>query len=70
MPKREPAARPSAGAPPGDVVKMRLDAKGRWVPAEPKPETVETIEVAERPPTPDDPRGSAFRNIPPIGGVT
>jgi hypothetical protein len=48
---------------------MRLDAQGRWVSAEPKPETVETIEAAERPPTPDDPRGSAFRQIPPIGGV-
>jgi hypothetical protein len=69
MPKREPAARPSAGAPPGNVVKMRLDAQGRWVSAEPRPETVETIEAAERPPTPDDPRGSAFRQIPPIGGV-
>jgi hypothetical protein len=69
MPKREPAARPSAGAPPGRTVKMRLDAKGRWVPAEPKPETVETIEAAERPPTPDDPRPAAFRQIPPFGGA-
>jgi hypothetical protein len=69
MPKREPAAHPTAGEPPSGVVRMRLDAKGRWVSAEPKPETVETIEAAERPPTPDDPRGSAFRQIPPIGGV-
>jgi hypothetical protein len=69
MPKREPAARQSAGEPPGGVVRMRLDAKGRWVSAEPKPETTETIEAAERPPTPDDPRPSAFRQIPPFGGA-
>ena len=48
---------------------MRLDAKGRWVSAEPKPETVETIEAAERPPTPDDPRAAPFRQIPPMGGA-
>ena len=69
MPKREPATPPNAGEPPKGVVKMRLDAKGRWVPAEPKPDTVETIEAAERPPTPDDPRQSAFRQIPPFGGA-
>jgi hypothetical protein len=27
----------------------------------------ETTEAAERPPTPDDPRSSAQRNIPPYG---
>jgi len=48
---------------------MRLDAKGRWVSAEPKPETTETVESAERPPTPDDPRAAAFRQIPPFGGA-
>jgi len=50
-------------------VKMRLDAKGRWVPADPPPETTETTEAAERPPTPDDPRPAAFRQIPPFGGA-
>ena len=30
---------------------------------------VETIEAAERPPTPDDPRPAAFRQIPPFGGA-
>jgi hypothetical protein len=48
---------------------MRLDPRGRWVAVEPPRETTETIEAAERPPTPDDPRPSAFRQIPPFGGA-
>jgi hypothetical protein len=68
MPRHEPAGRESAGEPPPERVTMRLDANGRFVPVH-KRVMVETIEVAERPPTPDDPRPAAFRNIPPIGGV-
>ena len=48
---------------------MRLDAKGRWVAVRAPRETTETTEAAERPPTGDDPRPSAFRNIPPFGGA-
>ena len=48
---------------------MRLDAKGRWVPVIAKVETATTTEAAERPPTPDDPRQNAFRNVPPFGGA-
>jgi hypothetical protein len=68
MPKREPGHQ-NSGEPIGNVVKMRLDAKGRWVPAGPKPPTTATSEAAERPPTPDDPRPAAYRNIPPFGGA-
>ncbi len=69
MPRQEPARNQTAGEPLGSKVKMRLDAKGRWVPVLPPTETTETTEAAERPATPDDPRNAAFRNIPPIGGV-
>jgi hypothetical protein len=68
MARHEPAGRESAGEPPADRVTMRLDANGRYVPVD-KRETVATIEAAERPPTPDDPRPAAFRNIPPFGGA-
>jgi hypothetical protein len=68
MPKREPGHQ-SSGEPLGDKVKMRLDAKGRWMPVRDPVQTVATTEAAERPPTPDDPRPSAFRQIPPFGGA-
>jgi hypothetical protein len=48
---------------------MRLDAKGRFVPVQEERDTTETTEAAERPPTPDDPRPAAHRNIPPFGGA-
>jgi hypothetical protein len=69
MARHEPAGRESAGEPPAARVTMRLDAKGRWQPVLPPRETVETVEAAERPATPDDPRPAAFRNIPPFGGA-
>jgi hypothetical protein len=69
MPKHEPGHQAS-GQPLGNVVRMKRDAKGRFVPAEPKPETVTTTEAAERPPFPEDPRPAAFRQIPPFGGAT
>jgi hypothetical protein len=49
-------------------LKVQLDAKGEWQAVEPPRETVETIEAAERPTTPDDPRPAAWRQIPPFGG--
>jgi hypothetical protein len=69
MPRHEPAGRADAGEPPPSKVKMRLDANGRWVPVVVKAETKTATEAAERPPTPDDPRPAAFRQIPPFGGA-
>jgi hypothetical protein len=69
MPRHEPSGRQDAGEPPGAKVKMRLDAKGRWVPVVKPRETTPETEAAERPPLGDDPRPAAFRNIPPFGGA-
>lgn len=69
MARHEPAKSQQAGEPLPGKVKMRLDAKGRWVAVEPPRDTTETTEAAERPPTPDDPRPAAFRQIPPFGGA-
>jgi hypothetical protein len=68
MPRHQPA-RTGTGEPLKGKVKMRLDEKGRFVPVPPEQETKETTEAAERPPTPDDPRPAAYRNIPPFGGA-
>ena len=68
MPRQEPAKRQTAGAPPGLKVKMRLE-NGRFVAVEEPREVTESTEAAERPPTPDDPRPAAYRNIPPFGGA-
>jgi hypothetical protein len=68
MPRHEPSGRQSAGEPPNLKVKMRLE-KGRFVPVEEPRELNETTEAAERPPTPDDPRPTAFLNVPPFGGA-
>jgi hypothetical protein len=50
-------------------LKVQLDPSDKWRAVEPERETTETIEAAERPPTPDDPRPAAFRQIPPFGGA-
>jgi hypothetical protein len=65
---RHQPAKTGTGEPLGPKVKMRLDEKGRFVPVHDE-ETTETTEAAERPPTPDDPRPAAYRNIPPFGGA-
>jgi hypothetical protein len=67
--RHEPARGETAGEPLGNKVKMRLDAKGRWVAVEAPRKAVETTESAERPPTGEDPRPPAFRQIPPFGGA-
>jgi hypothetical protein len=69
MPRREPAGREDAGAPPPGKVQMRLDANGRWVAVRPRPETTETTEAKPRPAQAEDPRTAPFRNIPPMGGA-
>jgi hypothetical protein len=69
MPKHEPSGRQSAGEPPPMKLKVTLDPSGKWRAVEPERTLVETTEAAERPPTPDDPRPAAFRQIPPFGGA-
>ncbi|HWK29077.1 MAG TPA: hypothetical protein VNS09_21125 [Solirubrobacter sp.] len=69
MARQEPARSQSAGEPPNLKVKVKLDAQGRWRAVSEPRETTEVTEPAERPPTPDDPRPAAFRNIPPFGGA-
>jgi len=69
MARHEPAGRQSAGELPPLKLKVQLDAAGRWRAVEPERKLVETTEAAERPPTPDDPRPAAFRQIPPFGGA-
>jgi hypothetical protein len=66
---RHQPAKTGTGEPLGEKVKMRLDKSGRFVPVMPERDTTETTEAAERPPTPDDPRPAAYRNIPPFGGA-
>jgi len=69
MARHERAPREAAGAPPNLKLKVQLDPSGKWRAVEEPRETVETTEAAERPPTPDDPRPAAFRQIPPFGGA-
>jgi len=70
MAQRRTSPHTTSGQPLDRPVKMRLDARGRWVAVTPKAETTPTTEAAERPPTPDDPRVSSWRQIPPFGGGT
>ena len=69
MPRYERAPREAAGEPPKLTLKVQLDASGKYRAVEDPKELTETIEAAERPPTPDDPRPAAFRQIPPFGGA-
>ena len=69
MARHERAPREAAGEPPKLTLKVQLDASGKYRPVEEPKETTATIEAAERPPTPDDPRPAAFRQIPPFGGA-
>jgi hypothetical protein len=55
------------GAPPR--LKFTRGSDGKLDVDEPRPETVETTEAAERPPTPDDPRSAHIRNVPPGAGA-
>jgi hypothetical protein len=49
-------------------VTMRLGKDGKPEVVLPPRALVETVEAAERPPTPDDPRSANQRNVPPYGG--
>lgn len=51
------------GAPPR--LKFKRGADGKLEVDEPPEDRVETVEAAERPPTPDDPRTAQDRNFPP-----
>jgi hypothetical protein len=50
-------------------VQVRRGPDGRPQIVEPQRELIETIEAAERPATPDDPRQGPFRAAPPFGGA-
>jgi hypothetical protein len=67
MARHEPLGRAAPGEPPGMKVRMRRDKDGKLEVVLPPRATVETVEAAERPPTPDDPRTANQRNVPPYG---
>jgi hypothetical protein len=60
-----------SGAPPR--LKISRDGSGKLKVQGPDDldpaDTKETVEAAERPPQPDDPRSGPLRDIPPVGGV-
>jgi hypothetical protein len=63
---RQPVAAPLSGP---VQIRARRDANGRLQIVAPKPPLSETVEAAERPPQPDDPRSAVFRNVPPFGAA-
>jgi hypothetical protein len=63
---RQPVATPLSGP---LRIQARRDANGRLQIVVPKRPLTPTVEAAERPPQPDDPRPAAFRNVPPFGGA-
>jgi hypothetical protein len=50
-------------------LKFTRGVDGKLQVDEPRSDTHETVEAAERPATPDDPRTEPFRNMPPMGGA-
>ena len=50
------------GAPPR--LKFKKTADGKFEADEPRSPTNETVEAAEKPPMPDDPRSAIDRNVP------
>jgi hypothetical protein len=70
MARHERSRQPIAAPLTGPVrIQARRDANGRLQIVAPKPPLSETVEAAERPPQPDDPRSALFRNVPPFGGA-
>ena len=63
---RQPVAAPLSGP---VQIKARRDPNGRLQIVAPEPPLSETVEAAERPPQPDDPRPAVFRNVPPFGAA-
>ena len=63
---RQPVAAPLSGP---VHIRARRDANGRLQIVAPERPVSETVEAAERPPQPDDPRSALFRNVPPFGGA-
>ena len=68
MPHHDPSGRADPGELLAGKVVMRRRPDGKLEIVTPPRVLTETTEAAERPPTPDDPRRSAQRNIPPYGG--
>jgi hypothetical protein len=71
MPRSEPSPHPVPAQPlSGPVqVRARRDADGRLKIVSPPRSLTATVEAAERPPQPDDPRPALLRNVPPFGGA-
>jgi hypothetical protein len=70
MARHERSRQPIPAPPSGPLrIQARRDANGRVQIVTPKRSLTPTVEAAERPPQPDDPRPAAFRNIPPFGGA-
>ena len=55
------------GAPPR--LKFKKTADGKFEADEPREPSHETVEAAEKPPMPDDPRSANVRNVPPFGAA-
>jgi hypothetical protein len=63
---RQPLAAPLSGP---VQIKARRDANGRLQIVTRERPMSETVEAVERPPQPDDPRPTVFRNVPPFGAA-
>ncbi|HTE64591.1 MAG TPA: hypothetical protein VK631_29815 [Solirubrobacteraceae bacterium] len=63
---RQPVAAPLTGP---VKIRARRDANGHLQIVAPDRSLSETVEAAERPPQPDDPRPAVFRNVPPFGAA-
>jgi hypothetical protein len=69
MPRHQPSQRSDPGELLAGKVVMRRGPDGKLEVVVPPRVVTETTEAAERPPTPDDPRTSSQRNVPPYGGA-
>jgi hypothetical protein len=70
MARHERSRQPIPAPPSGPLrIKARRDPNGRVEIVAPERPLTATVEAAERPPQPDDPRPAIFRNVPPFGGT-
>lgn len=68
MPHHDPSGRADPGELLAGKVVMRRGPDGKLEVVVPPRKLTETTEAAERPATPDDPRTSSQRAVPPYGG--
>jgi hypothetical protein len=71
MARHVPSTQPLPAEPLSGPIQVhaRRDADGRLQIVTPLRRLTATVEAAERPPQPDDPRPAMFRNVPPFGGA-